>query len=106
MKLFVSWGLDIPSPFDTDIKENSMGRHTNELLRVLLDDPSKKDAFIQLVNNLGAAHHVREYLRSNEVFGKRYHFSTPTVRGIIRRLGFSGRRGRTPQSQIDRYKQA
>lgn len=74
-----------------------MGRHTNPLLADLLADKTKLDNFITLVNSLGSANDVREHFRTNEFLGKKYYLSSQTVRGIMRKLGFKGRRGRNPK---------
>lgn len=74
-----------------------MGRHTNPLLADLLADETKLDNFTTLVNSLGSANDVREYFRTNEFFGKKYYLSSQSIRGIMRKLGFRGRRGRNPK---------
>ncbi len=82
-----------------------MGRHTNQLLQFLLDNPQAKNDFIELMNRSGSAKDLYYYFEENKFYGEKYFLSGQTIRNIIKRLGFSGRRGR-PSKRYDqqRYK--
>jgi hypothetical protein len=104
-EIFRIIGLEIPSPFDTEYKENTMARHTNPLLKVLLEDNYKRNTFIELINDLGSARYVMDYLNTNGFLGEKYgYFSSQTVRGIIRRLGIKSLRGRNPKINTSRQR--
>lgn len=80
-----------------------MGRHINPLLQFLLTDEEAKKKFIELMGELGSVKGLYYYFEENTFYGKKYYISGQTIRGIIRKLGFKGRRGRTPKSKINRY---
>jgi len=71
-----------------------MPRHTNKLLKVLLEDQTKLDVFTTLVNSLGSANKVKEYFHKNKFFEEKYYLSSQTISNIMRKLGFKGTRGR------------
>jgi hypothetical protein len=82
-----------------------MGRHTNSLLQFLLSNEEAKKQFIELMNRLGSAKDLYYYFEENTFYGEKYFLSGQTIRNIIKRLGFSGRRGRpSKRHNQQRYK--
>ncbi len=82
-----------------------MGRHTNPLLQFLLTDEEAKKKFIELMGELGSSKDLYYYFEQNKFYGEKYFLSGQTIRNIIKRLGFSGRRGRpSKRYNQQRYK--
>jgi hypothetical protein len=82
-----------------------MGRHTNPLLQFLLSNEEAKKKFIELMDESRSAKDLYYYFEENTFYGKKYFLSGQTIRNIIKRLGFSGRRGRTSKRHNQqRYK--
>ena len=80
-----------------------MGRHANPLWQLLLADEEAKKKFIELMSELGSAKGLYYYFEENKFYGNKYYLSGQTIRNIIKRLGFKGRRGRPaqkPESKI------
>ena len=75
-------------------KGSKRGRHINPLLQLLLADEEAKKKFIELMNELGSAVGLYYYFEEHSFYGKKYFLSGQTIRNIIKRLGFKGRRGR------------
>jgi len=71
-----------------------MGRHINPLLQLLLADEEAKKKFIELMSELGSVKGLYYYFEENKFYGNKYYLSGQTIRNIINRLGFKGRRGR------------
>ena len=81
-----------------------MGRHTNPLLHFLLTNEEAKKKFIELMGELGSAKGLYYYFEENTFYGKKYYLSGQTIRNIIRRLGFKGRRGRNRKNVTNQYR--
>lgn len=82
-----------------------MGRHTNPLLQFLLTNEEAKKKFIELMGELGSAKDLYYYFKENKFYGEKYFLSGQTIRNLIKRLGFSGRRGRpSKRYNQQRYK--
>jgi hypothetical protein len=82
-----------------------MGRHTNPLLQFLLSNEEAKKKFIELMGESGSSKDIYYYFKENTFYGKKYFLSGQTIRNIIKRLGFNGRRGRTSKRHNQqRYK--
>lgn len=75
-----------------------MGRSINPLLQLLLTDEEAKKKFIELMGELGSAKGLYYYFQENKFYGNKYYLSGQTIRNIIRKLGFKGRRGRPGSS--------
>lgn len=70
------------------------GKPGNALKKLLLSDESAKLEFIELVNRLDCSYDVWDHIRKNGFRGVRFDYGYQTMCHIIRRLGFSARRGR------------
>jgi len=76
-----------------------MGRHTNPLLQLLLNDEEAKKKFVEIVCQYGTSRGLWDYFQINTFYGEDYsHLRRQTLLNIIRRLGFRGRRGRPTRS--------
>ena len=81
-----------------------MARHTNRLLQFLLTNEEAKKKFIELMGELGTAKGLYNYFEENKFYGTKYYVSGQTISGIIRKLGFKGRRGRPGTSDYHKNK--
>lgn len=74
-----------------------MGRHTNKLTQMLLDDESAKQEFVELMKKYNCSFDVYEHIKKNGFRGIRFYAGYQSMCHVIRRLGFKGaRRGRKP----------
>ena len=71
-----------------------MARHTNELLKHLLENESSKRDFIELVQKIKSNWNMAKLLREGQFENTKWYCSRQTVGNIMKRLGFYGRRGR------------
>jgi hypothetical protein len=74
-----------------------MGRHTNKLTKILLEDESAKQEFVELMKKYNCSLDVYEHIKKNGFRGIRFYAGYQSMCHVIRRLGFKGaRRGRKP----------
>jgi len=73
-----------------------MGRHTNKLTQMLLDDESAKQEFIELMEKYNCSFDVYEHIKKNGFRGVSFYAGYQSMCHVIRRIGFRAMRGRKP----------
>lgn len=71
-----------------------MARHTNALTKLLLEDESAKQEFIQLMNKLNCSRDLYIHIEKNGFRDMRFFGQYQTFCHVIRRIGFRAVRGR------------
>lgn len=72
------------------------GRPVNRLTKLLLEDESAKQEFIQLMHQFNCSFDLYQHIRKNGFRGIAFYGQYQTFCHVIRRIGFLGRRGRKP----------
>ena len=73
-----------------------MGRHTNKLTKMLLEDESAKQEFVELMEKYNCSFDVYEHIKKNGFRGVRFYARYQSMCHVIRRIGFRAMRGRKP----------
>lgn len=68
-----------------------MGRHTNKLEQLLIDDPSAMKEFTDLSNQYKSTRALYNHLRTSGFRGNKFYQGYQVLSYIVRRLGLSKR---------------
>ena len=73
-----------------------MARHTNKLLKHLLENEVSKRDFVELVQETNSNWRMAQLLREGKFENTTWYVSKQTVGNIMKKLGYYGNRGRPP----------